>query len=114
MDVLDEPREGLVMVKVRESARRSLFYLGEVLATSCRVRIEEQVGLGVVMGDDRSLAYDLAVIDAAFALGDSRFDSAGWEKELASEGALIDEVRAKECAALAKTRVDFSTMEVEL
>ena len=36
---LEEPNNSLVMVKVRESAQRSLFYLGEVLITECKVMI---------------------------------------------------------------------------
>ena len=37
--VLDEPREELVMVQARETAQGSLFFLGEALMTSCRVRV---------------------------------------------------------------------------
>lgn len=114
VDVLDDPREGLVMIKVRESARRSLFYLGEALVTSCRVRIDGCVGMGIVLGEDRGLAYDLALIDAAFALGDDRFDVAAWERELKEEASRMDARRASERAAIARTRVDFSTMEVDL
>ncbi len=114
VEVLDDPREGLVMVKVRESAKRSLFYLGEALMTSCRVRVSGATGLGMVLGDDRALAYDLAVIDAAFSIDGGGFDAARWEDELAREGARIEAERALAQAAADKTRVDFSTMEVEL
>ena len=37
--VLDEPHEELVMVQARETAQGSLFFLGEALMTSCRVRV---------------------------------------------------------------------------
>ena len=46
--VLDEPREELVMVQARETAQGSLFFLGEALTTSCRVRVGDAVGLGLV------------------------------------------------------------------
>ena len=65
--VLDEPREELVMVQARETAQGSLFFLGEALMTSCRVRVGDAVGLGLVLGSDRCRAYELAVVDAAFS-----------------------------------------------
>lgn len=111
--VLDEPREELVMVKVRETAKGSLFYLGEALATSCRVRIGDAVGIGLVMGSNRCRAYELAVIDAAFAgeAGAARADR--WDARLREELAAVDAREAAEVARAATTRVDFSTMEVE-
>ena len=54
--VLDEPREELVMVQARETAQGSLFFLGEALATSCRVRLGDAVGLGLVLGSDQCRA----------------------------------------------------------
>ena len=65
--VLDEPREELVMVQARETAQGSLFFLGEALTTSCRVRVGDAVGLGLVLGSDRCRAYELAVVDAVFS-----------------------------------------------
>ena len=57
LKVHDEPREELVMVQVRETAQGGLFYLGETLMTSCRVRVGSFVGLGLVLGGDRCRAY---------------------------------------------------------
>ncbi|HJF64763.1 MAG TPA: phosphonate C-P lyase system protein PhnG [Slackia equolifaciens] len=114
VEVLDDPREGLVMVKVRESAKRQTFYLGEALMTSCRVKAGDARGLGIVMGDDRELAFDLALIDAAFAQDGGPIDTTRWEERLRAERARIDAERALEQAVTGKTRVDFSTMEVEL
>ena len=67
--VLDEPREELVMVQARETAQGSLFFLGEALMTSCRVRVGDAVGLGLVLGSDRCRAYELAVVDAVHRAG---------------------------------------------
>lgn len=114
VEVLDDPREGLVMVKVRESAKRQQFYLGEALMTSCRVKVGDAQGLGMVMGDDRQLAFDLALIDAAFSLESGSIDTAQWEEQLRAERVRIDAEQAREQAIANKTRVDFSTMEVEL
>lgn len=37
IQIVKDPQKTLVMVKVRESVGRSLFYLGEVLAAECMV-----------------------------------------------------------------------------
>ena len=111
--VLDEPREELVMVQVRETAQGSLFYLGEALATSCRVRVGDEVGLGLLLGSNRCRAYELAVIDAAFSGEAGVARAERWDAQLASELARINEREAAEARRIAATRVDFSTMGVE-
>ena len=58
--VLDEPREELVMVQARETAQGSLFFLGEALTTSCRVR----VGDAWASRWDASLRAELARVEA--------------------------------------------------
>ena len=111
VEVLDEPREELVMVKVREGARGSLFYLGEALMTSCRVRVGETVGLGLLLGSNRCRAYELAVIDAAFSGPNGAALAARWDERLAQEA---ERVRADEAAKqrlVQRTKVDFSTMD---
>ncbi len=113
IEVLDEPREELVMVKVRETAQRSLFYLGEALMTSCRVRIDDTVGLGLVLGSDRCRAYELAVADAAFSGVGGVVRSARWDARLKEELLRIEKREAEEALLVAATKVDFSTMKVE-
>src|SRR5699024_1231073 len=54
------------MLKMRESAQNSLFYLGEVLVTECKVMLENDIGVGVVIGTEMELAKYLAIIDEAF------------------------------------------------
>ncbi|MFW6030255.1 MAG: phosphonate C-P lyase system protein PhnG, partial [Halanaerobiales bacterium] len=61
---IEEPNTGLVMVKMRDSAKKQLFYLGEVLVTEAKVKIENSIGLGIVKGNNKGLAYDMAIIDA--------------------------------------------------
>lgn len=114
IDIVEEPREELVMVKVRESARRSLFYLGEALMTTCRVSVEGAPGKGMVLGSDREAAYALAAIDAAYAAPAGRFNTAAWDELLAEEACRIEAAAALERKAVAATKVDFSTMEDEL
>ena len=110
ISVLDEPREELVMVQVRETAQGSLFYLGEALMTSCRVRVGETVGLGLLLGSNRCRAYELAVIDAAFSPGGAAF-AARWDDRLSQEAARIRAREAAEQQLIQRTKVDFSTMD---
>lgn len=111
--VVEAPREELVMVKVRESARRSLFYLGEALMTSCRVDVDGTCGRGMVLGSDREAAYALAVADAAFSAAPGRFDTAAWEVLLEAEASRLAAEEAARFDAIAATKVDFSTMDGE-
>ena len=111
--VLDEPREELVMVQARETAQGSLFFLGEALMTSSRVRVGDAVGLGLVLGSDRFRAYVLAVVDAVFsgAAGDAW--ASRWDASLRAELARVEARDQREARRTAATKVDFSTMKVE-
>ena len=111
--VLDEPREELVMVQVRETAQGSLFFLGEALMTSCRVRVGDSVGLGLVLGSDRCRAYELAVADAVFSGPEAAAWSATWDGPLRAELARVEARDEREARRTAATKVDFSTMKVE-
>ena len=64
--VLTEPQHALTMIKMRETAKKSLFYLGEVLVTETKVQINNAFGIGIVVGDEEEFSYQLAVIDAAY------------------------------------------------
>ena len=61
LEVLDEPREELVMVQARETAQGSLFFLGEALMTSCRVRVGDAVQVVVGPTAD-ALAAEIAAL----------------------------------------------------
>ena len=113
LEELDEPREELVMVQARETAQGSLFFLGEALMTSCRVRVGDAVGLGLVLGSDRCRAYELAVVDAVFsgAAGDAW--ASRWDASLRAELARVEARDQREARRTAATKVDFSTMKVE-
>jgi alpha-D-ribose 1-methylphosphonate 5-triphosphate synthase subunit PhnG len=108
--VIQEPESGLVMVKVRETSQNSLFYLGEVLVTECKVQIEGTIGIGIMTGDHPELAYNLAVIDAAFEA--NLPETMGWVQLLENEEKLILEQRAAASHSILKTKVDFETMDV--
>lgn len=108
--VLDEPNSGLVMVKMRENAQQSLFYIGEVAVMEARVEVNGIIGLGLVVGSDRQLAFNLAIIDAAYNA--SLPEIIWWEKILLAEDELIAKEIEKKTASILKTKVNFETMGV--
>lgn len=113
IEVLDDPREELVMMQARETAQGSRFYLGEALVTTCRVAFGGAEGYGFVMGSDRCRAYELAVIDAAFSGDRARCYEQRWEEALVREAREVRAREMRENARVQATKVDFSTMGVE-
>jgi alpha-D-ribose 1-methylphosphonate 5-triphosphate synthase subunit PhnG len=108
--LIQEPENGLVMLKVRETSKKSLFYLGEVLVTECRAKVEGKIGIGIVKGHQPELAYHLAIIDAAF-LGNLP-EAAKWSSILESEKQNTEENSKAKNKAILKTKVSFETMDV--
>ncbi|MDF1509601.1 phosphonate C-P lyase system protein PhnG [Robertmurraya sp. DFI.2.37] len=107
---IQEPEHGLVMMKVRETSKKSLFYLGEALVTECKVQVEEVIGMGIVIGDQKDFAYKLAIIDAAFEAQLAETDE--WIKLLESEEEKVLQARRLEEQSILKTKVQFETMDV--
>jgi alpha-D-ribose 1-methylphosphonate 5-triphosphate synthase subunit PhnG len=107
--ILQEPNECLVMLKVRETAKRGLFLMGEVLATEAKAMVEGRIGLGIARGRRPALAADLAVIDAAYNAGLS--ETGDWNACLEEAEAAIAERRAVGDGRIARTSVDFRTMD---
>lgn len=99
------------MLTARESARRSLFHLGEVLTTGCRVQIGDAVGLGIIAGDDAQAAQDLAVIDAAYRAELAECER--WDSALEAEEQRLIAARAADEARLLETRVRFESMDAD-
>lgn len=106
---VEPPAPGLVMLRLRETARRSLFFIGELLVTEARVEVEGRIGVGIVAGDRPEAAEDLALIDGAFRAGVP--EVAAWEALLAEEAGRLADRRCQEEARLLATRVRFETME---
>lgn len=107
--MIEKPNTGLVMVKMRESAKNSLFYLGEVLVTEVKVQINKKFGLGIVKGYRPDLAYWLAVIDAAY--NSNLEETNAWEKMLVEEKKRIKKAESLKEAQILKTKVNFETMK---
>ncbi|GLV53588.1 phosphonate C-P lyase system protein PhnG [Dictyobacter sp. S3.2.2.5] len=106
--LLSGPRQGLVMLRVRETVADSLFNAGEVLVTEVKLELDDQFGFGMVIGDCPRHALGVALVDAALRKGGS---IAEW---LTQELAVLDTQLAaqhhKEQALVASTRVEFERM----
>lgn len=110
IQILSEPQHALTMIKMRETAKNSLFYLGEVLVTETKVQINNQLGIGIVVGNEEALSYELAVIDAAYQ-GDLK-ETVNWKLLLEEEEKRILENKEKREQAILKTKVNFEMMDV--
>ncbi|MGH4051633.1 MAG: phosphonate C-P lyase system protein PhnG [Clostridium sp.] len=106
--IVEEPNYGLVMVKMRESAKKTLFYMGEVLVTEAKILIEGKLGIGIVSGNNIELAYWLGVIDAAYNA--DLEETKGWKKILTCEEINIKEEMKKKQANILMTKVNFENM----
>lgn len=107
--IIKGPAKTLMMIKMREPVRESLFYMGEVLVTECILDVDGVRGMAVTMGDDSERTVACAVIDAAF--------NAAFPEVQDLEKKLIDlEARQlqriqKENALFHGTEVNFSSMD---
>ena len=107
--VVTEPHHALTMIKMRETAKKTLFYLGEVLITETKVQIGQSIGIGIVVGDEEALSYQLAVIDAAYEA--DLVETKNWTALFEEEEQHICEIREKREANLLKTKVNFEMMD---
>lgn len=62
-------RTGLVMLSFTDTARGTVFHMGEVLIAEGRVHLEKQEGYGACLGRDLQQALALAILDAALQAG---------------------------------------------
>lgn len=111
VQILEPSDGGLVMIEMREPARGSRFFLGEMLVTEARVRVSGAIGLGIIAGDEPDAALQLAVIDAAFNAGLPELFE--WTERLLEEERRLEAVRRSHTMRLMETKVDFQTMDVD-
>lgn len=110
VNVIQEPEDSLVMVKMRETSKKSLFYPGEVFVTESKVQIQDTIGIGIVSGDQPELAYQLAIIDAAFV---ARLpETIDWIDRLLQEEQNLQKRQADATNSILKTKVNFETMDI--
>ena len=111
VQTIEPPRDGLVMIRMREGARSSLFYLGELLVTEARVRVAGAIGLGVIAGDNEEAARQLALIDAAYNAALPETEQ--WTPLLEEEEQRLRSERAAREEHILETKVRFDTMEAQ-
>lgn len=110
VEVVMPPTVGLTMIKMRESAKNSLFYIGEVLVTESRVKIGNSFGIGIVMKEKKELSRALAVIDAAYK--EQLPETGDWKKILLQlEREWNTKLDQMKCS-IERTKVNFETMTI--
>ena len=107
---ISTPQYGSTMMKMRETAKNSLFYIGEVLITEAKVEINREIGIGIVIGMKDDLAKNLAIIDAAYKA--NLPETKEWEEELFKVEETIHKEKIQKQAEILKTKVNFETMDV--
>lgn len=110
VEEIQPPKLGLTMIKMRESAQQSLFYIGEVLITETKVKIHDSFGVGVVIEEDEHLSRALAIIDAAYK--EELTEVVLFEKVLEKLELKYYERLEKEKCSIERTKVNFETMKV--
>lgn len=106
--ILSGPRQGLVMLRVRETVANSLFHAGEVLVTEVKLELDDQFGFGMIIGDSPRHAMGNALIDAALRKGG---EVADWlTQELTVLDQHITTHNQREQALVASTKVEFERM----
>lgn len=109
--MIEEPSTCLTMIKMRENAQNSLFYLAEMLVSECRVQAGSSIGIGLIQGDEPEKAYYLACIDAAY--NTNCLFCQQWNGLLMLEKEKQDEKQRLVKAAILKSKVSFDTMDNE-
>lgn len=108
IEIVKQPKKTLVMVQVRESIQKSLFYLGEVLACECMVQVDEKRGFSVLAGDDFDKVLAAAIIDGAL---NTNCVESGWILgELLALKERQEKKRARLNAQILKSKVNFNVM----
>lgn len=107
--ILQKPETCMTMLQAIDSVGHTPFYAGEVLMTEAVVSINEAAGFGFVLENDPTRALCMAIIDAALQAHVK--EEREIRQKLADEEKHILELRQKEQALIAATKVRFAIME---
>lgn len=110
--MIESANQGLVMIKMRDSAQLEQFFLGEVLVTECKVMIDSVIGIGIVEGAQEERARAMAIVDAMYN-GNSKMKESVTDKLEALEEK-FEKIKRDECKMLLNTKVDFETLYEEV
>lgn len=105
--LIQKPMAQTLLLPVHDPVVSGSFYGGEVLVTSVLVRVNDCEGWAMVMDEEDDLAFDIAVLDGAWAAGIERIAI----ELLAGQGRDGHEQKCREQAAeIDRTRVSFDLM----
>lgn len=112
VEPLAPPREGLMLMQLRDSVAGAAFHLGEIPMARVHLRLTAPEGVAeggaALMSDDLALVTRLAILDAALV---ADLPEAPEIEALLAEGmAVRAETRAQRALALDRTRVDFQLL----
>ncbi|WP_181904084.1 phosphonate C-P lyase system protein PhnG [Ciceribacter selenitireducens] len=112
VEPLVPPREGLMLMQLRDSVAGAAFHLGEIPMARVHLRLTVPEGAAeggaALMSDDLALVTRLAILDAAL-MADLP-EAPEIEALLAAGMAARTEVQARRALALDRTRVDFQLL----
>lgn len=112
VEPLAAPREGLMLMQLRDSVAGAAFHLGEIPMARVHLRLTAPEGTAeggaALMSDDLALVTRLAILDAALAADLAEVPEI--EALLAEGMAARAEVQARRALALDRTRVDFQLL----
>lgn len=112
VEPLAPPREGLMLMQLRDSVAGAAFHLGEIPMARVHLRLTAPEGTAnggaALMTDDMALVTRLAILDAAL-MADLP-EAPEIEALLATGMAARAEVRAQRALALDRTKVDFQLL----
>ncbi|GCE48968.1 alpha-D-ribose 1-methylphosphonate 5-triphosphate synthase subunit PhnG [Thermosporothrix hazakensis] len=106
--LLSGPRQGLVMLRVRETVANSRFNAGELLVTEVRLELDKQFGFGMVLGESARKAMGIALIDAAIRKGGALAEQL--KQQITELDQQLHHERRRLQALVAKTKVNFERM----
>lgn len=112
VEPLSPPREGLMLMQLRDSVAGAAFHLGEIPMARVHLRLTAPEGTAdggaALMSDDLALVTRLAILDAALM---ADLPEAPETEALVSEGmAARARTGAQRALALDRTRVDFQLL----
>ena len=105
--LLSGPRQGLVMLRMRESVAESQFNAGEILVTEVKLELDGEFGFGMIIGNNHRQALAVAVVDAAIRKGGPI--SFQLEQEIAELSRQLEQSRRKVYDLVATSKVEFDT-----
>jgi alpha-D-ribose 1-methylphosphonate 5-triphosphate synthase subunit PhnG len=106
--LLSGPRQGLVMLRVRETVANSQFNAGEIAVTEVKLELDGAFGFGMVIGDQPRRALAMALVDAARRRGGPASVQIDARLNELDQQITRDNLRLQ--ALVSTTKVDFERM----